>query len=306
MAHDSKQNSLESTASSSSRSSFKFVPPISKSSPISNGYTPSEWVSRKVAQAMILSDFGLSLFECPLNRHQADVVCSRLVDLNCKISAVWVVARPLNYNNDGKFQHWCIKIQAPPSLISLDFLEVKKMGYIRYEATVASQAELKDFLYFYYSDPNSGRRIRKKWKILASVTPSPLADIHYLEYLDDYDVKTLTMYMSQSQKKKNHKHNKNKDDEKYHDDHKHNDFNPLLKNINCKKRACDIAEFISMWTSNNNIRQSISNGNGKKGRGYHPIISNCQQFVADLFHWLIGAQVMYIYKYMFLFIMYIY
>ena len=297
---DSKQNSLEnsleSTGSASSKSSFKSL----SSSSDSQGYTKSEWISKNVAQAMLWSDFGLSLFESPLNRQQAEVVCTRLIDLNCKITAIWVVARPLNYNNDGKFQHWAIKLQAPPSLISLDFLEVKQYGYIRYEETVASNVELKDFLFYYYNDKKQCAQKRKKWKILASVTPSPLHDTSYLKYLDQYDVETLKIYMKQQRKDRNKKKRKNNINNNNNDEK----CDPLLKEINCKKRVCDIADFISMWTQNvdHKKKQKSSSNMENDVRGYHPIISNCQQFVADLFHWLVGSQVMYFYCFLHMYI----
>eukprot|EP01083_Nonionella_stella_P265200 898644_1 len=113
---DSKQDSLQSVSSGhSSLSSLKSLSPISASKSfqsVSNGYNKSEWISKSVAETMIWSDFGLPLFDSPLNRQQSDVVCTQLTDLNCAITAIWVVARPLNYEKNAKFQHWAIKIQA--------------------------------------------------------------------------------------------------------------------------------------------------------------------------------------------------
>eukprot|EP00484_Ammonia_sp_Unknown_P029207 CAMPEP_0197027312 /NCGR_PEP_ID=MMETSP1384-20130603/7242_1 /TAXON_ID=29189 /ORGANISM="Ammonia sp." /LENGTH=381 /DNA_ID=CAMNT_0042456141 /DNA_START=22 /DNA_END=1167 /DNA_ORIENTATION=+ len=292
MAQDDQHSLMsdDSTSSSSSSKSENFMTCLSprsmSRSAHSKGYTKSEWISRSVAEAMVMSDFGLSLFECPLDRHQADVVCTQLTDLNCKITAIWVVARPLGFDKDGKFQHWAIKLQAPPSLISLDFLEVKKSGYIRFESTVASNAELKDFLHFYYIDQKRGCRKRRKWKVLASVTPGALHDPHYLQTLDDHEMKSLRKYISQHKKQSR----RSQSAMNLKDDARTN-FDPLSQGIHCKKRVCDIADFISMWTQSKYNSKNMSIPSPEKDeRGYNAIISNCQQFVADLFNFLVGKQ----------------
>ena len=90
--------------------------------------SPSEWTSTQVAKSMVWSNFGLSCLDYPLDRKNRDTIITLLTDLPFEIVAVWVVSRPVNGNANSKFLHWAVKIQAPPALISIDFLESKKKG----------------------------------------------------------------------------------------------------------------------------------------------------------------------------------
>ena len=89
----------------------------------------SQSASQSVGTSMVTSNSGLSLFDRPLDRQNRDVVCTYLNELPHKIVAIWIAARPVNGISDGyTYEHWCVKIQAPPSLISIDFLESDGKG----------------------------------------------------------------------------------------------------------------------------------------------------------------------------------
>ena len=245
-------------------------------SAFSSGST-SEWLSKQSAVSMVWSDFGLSCFDYPLDRKNRDTVCTLLTDLPFKIIAVWLVSRPINGGkNNSKFEHWAIKIQAPPALISIDFLESNKKGAFGLCQTTASDAELEDFLHYFvkhknnnYKNKNNIGKIRKKWDIIASVTPSPLKNTSYLKYIDDYDLNKLKSYMIHKKQKNKNKNNNNDNKE----------IN-ILKEININRKVCDISDFLQMWT------QITEKDN--KDKPYNPIKHNCQQFAADLFQFLVG------------------
>lgn len=241
---------------------------------------PSEWVSQQIATSMVWSDFGLSCFDYPLDRKNRDTVCTLLTDLPFKIIAVWVVGRPVNGYSNSKFEHWAVKIQAPPALISIDFLESKKKGAFGLQQTTATDAELEDFLHFFVRD-DKGKK-KKKWNIIASVTPSPLKNTCYLKYIDDYDLNKLKSYMTSSSST-NNKNNKNKSN--------NNKNVELIKHININRKVCDVADFLGMWTeqiNNNNNNNINTKNNNNKEKTYNPITGNCQQFAADLFEYLVG------------------
>merc|ERR1712228_417044 len=103
-------------------------------------------VSNSMGKSMVASGIGLSLFDRPLDRQNRDAVCTYLRDLPHKIIAVWICARPVNgISDDYGYEHWCVKIQAPPSLISIDFLESDGKGKFGLSITTAMMAELQDF-----------------------------------------------------------------------------------------------------------------------------------------------------------------
>ena len=189
-------------------------------------------------------------------------------DLTFEIVAVWVVARPVNGHKNTKFNHWCVKIQAPPALISIDFLESKKKGAFGLQQTTATDAELADFLHFFVRESNGTKR-REKWRIIASVTPSPLKKTSYLKYIDDYNLKKLKTFI------KANKSNKQR-----------LDGSELVQHINIKRKVCDISDFLGMWTEskgfNKKKKKSVMDAS------YNPITKNCQQFAADLFDFLVG------------------
>eukprot|EP01084_Bolivina_argentea_P134146 236682_1 len=232
------------------------------SSTVSNSKSNlSEWTSINIAKSMVWSDSGLSLFDYELDRRNADTVCTLLHDLQFKIVAVWIVGRPLNGYKKTSYEHWSIKIQAPPALLSMDWLESKKKGAFGLQQTVATDAELEDFLH-YFVRKQDGSKIKKKWRIISSVTPSPLKNTSYLKYIDDHDIQKLKAFM----KKNNNKRN----------------VTDLVQHIDIKKNVADIADFISMWT------ETLTKTGQKRAVTYNAITRNCQQFAVDLFDFLVG------------------
>eukprot|EP00484_Ammonia_sp_Unknown_P017103 CAMPEP_0197026290 /NCGR_PEP_ID=MMETSP1384-20130603/6411_1 /TAXON_ID=29189 /ORGANISM="Ammonia sp." /LENGTH=383 /DNA_ID=CAMNT_0042454933 /DNA_START=20 /DNA_END=1171 /DNA_ORIENTATION=+ len=266
--------------------SFSFSSTVSKSN-------PSEWASTSFATSMVWSDFGLSCLDYPLDRKNRDTVCTLLTDLPFEIVAVWVVGRPVNGYTNSTFEHWAVKIQAPPALISIDFLESKKKGAFGLQQTTATDAELEDFLHYFVRDENHNKH-KKKWHIISSVTPSPLKNTSYLKYIDDHDLKKLKAFM---QRNNNGQHSKPSSLEL---------DTQLVKHINIKKKVCDIADFLGMWTETESHRKSLSspslssphatdfNAKSKKvEKTYNPITGNCQQFACDLFQYLVGHKAEY-------------
>merc|ERR1719203_977512 len=241
-------------------------------------------VSQSVGKSMVASNFGLSLFDRPLDRQNRDAVCTYLRDLPHQIVAIWICARPVNgISDDYGYEHWCVKIQAPPCLISIDFLESDSKGKFGLSVTTAMVAELQDFLmYFVLTD--SGRQ-RMKWRIVSSVTPSPLANKNYKpEYLDPFALSTLKKYMKTM--KKSMKNNKKQNVVSTEND------GVILKKIVCKKKVNDIADFLDMWTqrqvehkNKNKKKMKVVN----KDKPYNAVTHNCQQFALHLFKWLVNA-----------------
>lgn len=235
------------------------------------------------AKSMVSSNSGLSCFDYPLDRNNRDTVCAHLTNLNYKIIAVWVCGRPVVGNSPNSFEHWAVKIQAPPALISIDFLEYNKKGSFSLQQCSASNAQLIDFLHYYIKDQQ--QRHRRKWKILSSVTPHPLTNKIYWPHLDNDDIEQLKLYSKNAKKavKKPFKY---------------------FKNIDCDRKVCDISDFIAMWTSEQASVKARANayvlhqknkkhngrGSSRRQRPYNAITSNCQQFAADLFDFLVGHQ----------------
>ena len=224
---------------------------ISKS--IDASSTKSGYVS---ATSMVVCNSGLSWFDHPVNRENRNVVVNLLQDLRMPIIAVWLVSRPINSEiGSGSFEHWCVKIQAKGCLISIDFLESSGMGAFGLQQRTDVGAELEDFLFYGLRDKQTGARTRHKWEIISSVTPHPFRNAQYLNFLSDHDRLKLEQYIKNSKIAP-------KDPSKF------------LKDIQCKRRVSDIAEFAALWTADN--------------RGYNPITKNCQQFAAQLFAYLVG------------------
>eukprot|EP01084_Bolivina_argentea_P299670 516558_1 len=184
--------------------------------------------------------------------------------------AVWIAARPVSGIANGyTFEHWCVKIQAPPSLISIDFLESDGRGKFGLSVVTAMEAELQDFLMYYVQHPQNGR-IRKKWRIVSSVTPSPLVNQNYRgEFLDPHELSTLKMYMKAKKKLNNR-------DKQQPNNH------ITLQKIDTNKRVCDIVDFIEMWT------ESEKNGK-RRDKPFNAVTSNCQQFALHLLAYLVGS-----------------
>ena len=199
----------------------------------------------------------------------------RVIDseLPHKIVAVWIAARPVNGISTGySYEHWCVKIQAPPSLISIDFLESDGKGKFGLSVTTAMEAELQDFLMYYVQTPQHGRQ-RHKWRIVSSVTPSPLINSNYKpDYLDPHELSTLKKYMKSLKRK-------SKKMENAEEDHKEE---VILKRIKCTKKVCDIADYIEMWTE-------FEGKNKRKDKPYNAVSHNCQQFALHLFKYLVGT-----------------
>jgi len=210
--------------------------------------------------SMVFSNSGLSFFDHPVNRENRNVVVSLLQDLYLPITAIFLVARPINRENNGNFEHWAVKIQARGCLISIDFLENKGKGAFGLQQRTDAEAELDDFMYYAVVDPETRAKTRHKWEIISSVTPHPLSgkdqcNAKYWQYLSDHDRAKLDAYMRNARKHKG-------------------DPSKFLADIECERRVCDVAEFCRFFTAD--------------GKGYNAITKNCQQFAAELYAMLIG------------------
>lgn len=225
---------------------------------MSNFVTKSSY---SLVDSMVFSNCSLSFFDCPMDRENKNVVINLLQDISSPIIAVWLVSRPINYNcKNNNFQHWCVKIQAKGHLISIDFLQSNGKGAFRLQERSDIGIELKQFMYYSYDN-----KTKYKWNIISSITPHPLHNKKYFNYLSDHEQYKLKKYI-QSQNKKNCS----------------KDYKKFMKSIQCKRKVSDIAKFIRFWTQNdNNI----------VGR-YNPITKNCQQFAAQLFAYLIAPYYM--------------
>ena len=163
-----------------------------------------------------------SVLDYPLDEKNRDAVCSTLIEFNLRIIAIWIVSRPIiGYKkNANSFQHWTIKIQAPPILLSMGFVECDKMGAFRLDQTLSADQHLSNFL-FYFIDNQ-----RHRFEIVSSVTPS--TNQHH-------QTKTLQEYMIM------------------------NTVQDKIEPINIRKRVCDISDFIEMWTHKNKKYNAITN-----------------------------------------------
>jgi len=208
-----------------------------------------------VGNAMVISNSGLSLFDHPVNRENRNVVVNLLQDLNMPIIAVWLVARPINRQMSGAFEHWVVKIQSRGCLISIDFLESDGKGAFGLQQRTDVGAELSEFMYYAVIDPETGNKTKHKWQIISSVTPHPFRNSTYLNFLSDFDRLQLEEYIKNSKIAPS-------------------DPSKFMKDIKCKRTVCDIAEFAALWTGDD--------------RGYNAITKNCQQFAAQLFAYLVG------------------
>eukprot|EP01084_Bolivina_argentea_P235089 395707_1 len=120
-----------------------------------------------------ISNSALSLLDYNIERTDIESACIQLMDLIFDINAIWIVARPIDRPSlaTRRFEHWCVKIHAQPALISMDFFESNGKGEFGISSVCASWTELEDFLTYYIVDYNSGKQIKKPWKILSSVIP---------------------------------------------------------------------------------------------------------------------------------------
>lgn len=208
-----------------------------------------------IGNSMVIANSGLSLFDHPVNRENRNVVVNLLQDLSMPIIAVWLVSRPINREMSGDFQHWVVKIQAKGCLISIDFLESDGKGAFGLQQRTDIGAELGEFMYYNIVDSKTGEKTKHKWNIISSVTPHPLRNSKYVDYLSDFDRSRLEQYIKNAKIAP-------KDPSKF------------MKDIKCKRKVSDIAEFAALWTHDD--------------KGYNPITRNCQQFAAQLFAYLCG------------------
>merc|ERR1712013_96433 len=78
------------------------------------------------------------------------------------------------------------------------------------------------------------------------------------------------------------------------------DATDLVQRIEIKRRVCDIADFLGMWTELETKKKKGKKTKAKtktaKGKTYNPITGNCQQFAADLFEFLVGHKAEYKHK----------
>ncbi len=171
----------------------------------------------------------------PLNEKNRDTLCTTLIEFNLKICAIWIVSRPIQGHKKNTFQHWTVKIVAYPILLSMGFVECKKKGAFRLDQTMCADHNLKDFFYYFVNAK------RQRFHIVTCVIPPLINNDNKLK--DTHSVDTLKKYMKLS--------------------------------INIKKRVCDIADFIEMWSTD---------------MCYNAITSNCQHFAADLFAFLVQTK----------------
>ena len=205
------------------------------------------------------------MFDHPVNRENRNVVVNLLQDLNMPIIAVWLVARPINRQMSGPFEHWCVKVQARGCLISIDFLESDGKGAFGLQQRTDVGAELSDFMYYSILNPETRNKTKHKWEIISSVTPHPFRNVKYLNYLSDFDRLRLEEYIRNAKIAPK-------------------DPNKFMKDIKCKKRVCDIAEFAALWTVDE--------------IGYNPITKNCQvcnQFMLYIYVMIFFNYVMLLY-----------
>lgn len=170
-----------------------------------------------------------SVVDYPLNETNRDHLCTTLIEFNLKISAIFIVSRPIkkynhnkhikhndnNNNEDNTFHHWELRIIASPILISIGFVECNKKGAFRLNQTMSNDDDLKDFLFYYINSK------RYKFDIVTCVIPN--------NKFDDNNNDNLLLL------------------KRY-----------LKKEINIKKKVCDIACFIEMWSENKKYN-AISN-----------------------------------------------
>lgn len=175
------------------------------------------------------------VIDYPLNEKNRDHLCTTLIDFNYSLNAVFIVSRPVKDLKQSSFQHWEVKIIASPILLSMGFVECNKKGAFKLDQTMTNQSDVDDFLFYY----QNGQRFA--YNIVSHAIPK----------LNEKNEKSG---------------NKNSDN---------NVGRYINRKINCKKKVCDIADFIEMWSSN--IK-------------YNAIVNNCQHFAVDLFAYLVKYQ----------------
>eukprot|EP01084_Bolivina_argentea_P234470 394749_1 len=235
---------------------------------------------------------GLCVGSNPIQRRTLDITCTFLTDCTCKIKAIWICSRPFDENHSNmNIEHWCIKVYAPPTCVSIDLFDIK----FGLEITISKDDAISDSLenLLMYDGSNN----KQKWNIIASITPSPLKNISYLKYIDNDEISMLKKFM------KAHKYPFHMTKRQSHDilvvsgyirmnmDNVYipSELIPLIvgfyycfeeyypaKTIKCNKKVCDIADFIGMWAQDQ-VGQTFRMNN----------LCN-KEFAIDLFQFLVG------------------
>ena len=245
-----------------------------------------------VGKSMASTGSESKAFDNPLNGQNRDMVISHLSQMADKIVAVWIVARPVNWQNKSKFEHWSVIIRGEQILILLDFLEHNNRGAFRLKALPYSDSEFIEF--FKWKPPDEQQNDEKnekikpqKYRIVASVTPSPLMDKSYFGYVDEKEEKKLKKYIKEKKK-----HTANGDDVKYDEN------DDLCKVIKTDKNVTDIGDFVSRWSvleeekkkkKKDEKKKNLQNKpKAAKGKPYNWVSHNCQQFAVHLFEDIVG------------------
>eukprot|EP00486_Rosalina_sp_Unknown_P003647 CAMPEP_0201572982 /NCGR_PEP_ID=MMETSP0190_2-20130828/16580_1 /ASSEMBLY_ACC=CAM_ASM_000263 /TAXON_ID=37353 /ORGANISM="Rosalina sp." /LENGTH=278 /DNA_ID=CAMNT_0047999415 /DNA_START=28 /DNA_END=864 /DNA_ORIENTATION=- len=235
-----------------------------------------------------------TMLDYPLDQENLVKVISHLDNMDYPIIALWIVARPINWKEKSMIEHWSVIIQGQGCLLLIDFLEHNNKGAFRIVARSGTDAEFEEL--FKWKPPqaqqqNDNEAIEgTKYRIVASVTPSPLipSKKFYVDYIDDEEKKKIKKLYKQQKKVKNNSN----------DDLKENITND--DEIKCDKRVKDIGDFLSRWTeleaqnkkgggggSGDNDEQKDKD-QASKPKPYNAITNNCQKFALHLFEDLIG------------------
>eukprot|EP01084_Bolivina_argentea_P005149 9731_1 len=213
----------------------------------------------QVGKYMVKAGFGYSRLDYKLNQKNRDQLIGLLLESSFEIVAIFICSQPAErFQNTGAlFNHWCVKMLAPPDLITLGFTTNKGKGAFEIDQVTIDDEELENFLY--YVTKHNGYGQRKKWDIIASVTPKPKINYDsymYINGLQDHDRKKLKIYAE-------------------------SDGNLLCEPINIHPKVCDLACFIADWTEKdfkNNVSTDIA---------YNALTKNCQEFAVACFEFLL-------------------
>lgn len=247
---------------------------ISATSKISNSAEASLYSTHlSFGSLMSRSSFSCLTTQCIISRLNAERTKTILFDHDKEIEAIWVVSRGLNYKQDSILQHWCIKIHAPPILVSIDFMQSnnnKKEGIFGCDINIGSEVELNDFLHYYYRDSKNNLH-KRKWKIISSLTPMPNKKNGYINFIDKNDkqlLKYIQLNYNLNKKYKENKHKINENDIKLINEFKN------LKKISINKKISDLTDFLDEWIDENPNYCSLQN--------------NCQKFAFEAYKWLLN------------------
>ena len=226
--------------------------------------------SKSVAASMVASK-STNILDYELDRENRDAACTSLNQFTDDIIAVWIIARPID--GMAKWEHWTLIVQGRKCIVSLDFLEHNGKGSFRVKSKPATQAELNDFFFYQYVN-----KPKEKYRIVSSVTPSPLREKIYWDYIDEQEKQRLKQFVKEN-KTKRKENNLDLDDIKSNNDN-NNGNNIISKAIKANSKVCDIVNFLEMWTE-------VFDKAEKKDKPYNPIKHNCQNFAVELFEYLV-------------------